>query len=288
MPRRAAAVGGAHEAPMTGRARSFAAHQSLVARCNTPAIVLAFIIGACANDDFGRVKPGLVWDSIHDWIGRDAVRSEGLPVSVYPLTDEERRLRDLAYPLIEPPYDRNRWYSVINEYGIGRVFNSDWTYYNPTYYFTQLTWHWARSPASRYARLNGDIRNDVERIPQFFDTARRVVDTDHKREQSLAYVRGLTPEERLNATARVAENTLVIAWVQRSLACRAESYRFALERLVISVPSKDAIEIERSLTLLHQHIAANQLVAVPRITGLNALIAPCSQAVAVAGRPVTK
>jgi len=262
---------------------------SLFARCSTPAIVLAFIIGACANDDFGRVKPGLVWDSIHDWIGRDAARSEGLPVSGFPLTDDERRLRDLAYPLIEPPYDRNRWYSVINEYGIGRVFNSDWTYYNPTWYFTELTWRWARSPASRYARVNTDIRNDVVRIPIFFDTARRVVDIDQKREQSLAYVRGLTPEERLNATARVAENTLVIAWVQRSLACRAESYRFAMERLIISVPSTDGVEVERSLTLLNQMIAANQLVPVPRITGLNALIAPCGQAAAAAvavARPI--
>ena len=35
------------------------------------------------------------------------------------LTDEERTLRDLAYPLIEPPYDRNKWYSVLGELGIG-------------------------------------------------------------------------------------------------------------------------------------------------------------------------
>ena len=266
--------------------RRVGAGNAAIASLGAALLCTSFGLGGCAGGDFGRVKSNLVTDDIHSWVGTTAALGNDAPISSFPLTDDERTLRDLAYPLIEPPYDRNRWYSVINEYGILRVFNSDWTYYNPTYYFTELTWRWARSPASRYSRLNGDIRNDVERIPQFFDTARRVVDTDQKREQSLAYVRGLTPEERVNATARVAENTLVIAWVQRSLPCRAESYRFALERLIISVPSKDGVEVERSLTLLNQMIAANQLVPVPRITGLNALIAPCGEAAAAVARPI--
>ena len=46
------------------------------------------------------------------------VASIGGTVFEFPLTDEERQLRDLAYPLIEPPYDRQRWYSVLGEYGV--------------------------------------------------------------------------------------------------------------------------------------------------------------------------
>ena len=49
---------------------------------------------------------------------------------------------------------------------------------------------------------------------------------------------------------RVIENTAVIEWVCASLVERALSYRFALERLVISTPSASATEAERSLTLL--------------------------------------
>ncbi len=72
------------------------------------------LLGGCApNGDFGRVRPELVNDDIHDWVGRDAaVASAGRPPHI-PLTDDERLLRDLAYPLIEPPYDRNRFDSVL-------------------------------------------------------------------------------------------------------------------------------------------------------------------------------
>ncbi len=34
-------------------------------------------------------------------------------------------LRDLAYPLIEPPYERQRWYSVLNEYGFRGIFPAE-------------------------------------------------------------------------------------------------------------------------------------------------------------------
>ncbi len=63
------------------------------------ALALPLLLGACAaNGDFGRLKPGLVADDIHGWVGRDAVRAVGVPVSQYPLTDEERQLRDFGYP----------------------------------------------------------------------------------------------------------------------------------------------------------------------------------------------
>ncbi len=47
--------------------------------------------------------------------GPVTTREQGDPVWRHGLTDEERRLRDLAYPLIDPPYDRNKWYSFLGE-----------------------------------------------------------------------------------------------------------------------------------------------------------------------------
>ena len=77
------------------------------------------LLAACANSDFGEVNPVLVTDGIHDWIGRD--RSvKPVPPSKFEYTDDERALRDNAYPLIEPPYDRQQWYSVTGEYGLIR------------------------------------------------------------------------------------------------------------------------------------------------------------------------
>jgi hypothetical protein len=239
-------------------------------RCGRGVLIATatLLLAGCANGDFGRVKPNLVRDYIHDWVGVAAIESIGAPASQFPLTDEERLLRDLAYPLIEPPYDRQRWYSILNEYGLLRSFHGDWCYVAPETYFQHLVFKRARSPASRYATLNDDVRNDIDRIPTFFDTARRVLDTDKKREKSLQYIRGLSEAERANAAARNAENGLIVAWVQRTLAGRADSYRFALERLVVSVPSAQAVEVERSLTLMQQRIAANHVVEPPAIAVL--------------------
>ncbi len=228
-------------------------------------LTLATALGACANGDFGRLKPQFVTDDMHAWVGREAVREAGIPSSKFPLTDEERQLRDLAYPLIEPPFDRSRWYSIINEYGVTRVFLPRWPDFDPTDYSRRLMARPYRSANGRYAQLNGDIRNDVTRTLPFFGVAVRVLDLDRKREKSLAYVSGLTENERHHAMVRIAENTLVIAWVQRSLSERAESYKYALEHLVIATPVPMAVEVERSLTLLRTRIAENRLVATPAI-----------------------
>ena len=110
-------------------------------------------------------------------------------------------LRDLAYPLIEPPYDRNKWYSVIGECGAG---SRPWPYPDRSAYASRLFTTAYRSQTARYNRLIEDIRNDVMRLDPFFSTARYVIDMDRKREKSLAYVTNLTAEERDNTLQRIA------------------------------------------------------------------------------------
>jgi len=203
-------------------------------------------LAGCANGDFDRVKPGLVTDDIHNWVGTTAALGNGAPVSDYPLTDDERLLRDLAYPLIEPPYDRQRWFSILNEYGIDRIFHHDWSRFDEQAYMRALMNTVFRSESGRYARLGDDIRNDRTRVPGFFEVAGRVLDMDRKREKNLAMVSYLTEREQFNAVARNGENALVISWVQWSLVARAVSYRVALERLSISAPMPAATDLDRA------------------------------------------
>jgi hypothetical protein len=167
------------------------------------------------------------------------------------LTDEERMLRDLAYPLIEPPYDRQTWYSALGEFGVGA---RPWPYPDRAAYASRLFTTAYRSQTARYNRLIEDIRNDVIRLDPFFGTARYVIEMDRKRVKALAYVTELTNEERDNTLQRVAENRNIVRWVQGSLSERAISYKIALERMVIAAPSPVAVEAERSLTLLQQRI----------------------------------
>jgi hypothetical protein len=219
------------------------------------------LLSACAEGDFGRIRSSLVTDDMHAWIGTEAVGSIGVPASRFGLTEEERELRDLAYPLIEAPFDRHRWYSILGEYGVARVFRRDWWQFDPTAYSTQLMARHYRSGIARYAQLIEDIRNDIVRIAPFFRTAARVVDLDQKRQQSMTYIPNLSAEEHANAANRVSENQLVIAWVHHSLNGRTAAYRHALERLVIAYPSPMAIDAERALNQLRAQIGENQLVA---------------------------
>jgi hypothetical protein len=215
-------------------------------------IGVTFLAG-CANSDFGEINPVLVTDGIHDWIGRDSSRRNRVPPSRFEYTDDERALRDLAYPLIEPPYDRQQWYSVAGEYGLYRATSAD-----HRKYFERLETTWHRSPSSRYSQFIDDVRNDITRMSQFFETAGRVIDIDQKRQKSLAFVSDLNKKEHLDAVRRMRENAHVVAIVQQSLADRVASYQFALERLVIITPSQQAIEAERSITLLQNQIARYQ------------------------------
>jgi len=198
-------------------------------------------------------------------VGTTAALGNGVQISSYPLTDDERTLRDLAYPLIEPPYDRQRWYSFLNEYGIGRVFRRDWSRFDDHAYARVLMSTPFRAQEARYAQLNDDIQNDRTRVPRFFSVAARVLEMDRKREASLAAIGQASEWEQRNAIARVAENSLVVSWVQWSLLARSVAYRYALERLVLAGPTPLAAQVDRSLIALHDTIAGYRLLPGPDV-----------------------
>ena len=56
------------------------------------------LLGGCgtANGDFGEVRPTLVSDDIHDWLGAAMPAPQSTLPSTFELTDDERQLRDLA------------------------------------------------------------------------------------------------------------------------------------------------------------------------------------------------
>ena len=232
-------------------------------------VVLAGSLAGCSSTgDFGRLQPALANDDIHAWVGQEAAAHAGGPVSVNNLTDEERTLRDLAFPLIEPPYDRQRWNAVVYEYGQKQSFRRELWAVDTAAYYAHLMGEFHRSSTARYNLLIDDMRNDIVRIEPFFQTARRIVDIDQRREKSMQYVTDLAPAERTSALARIGENSLTIAWVHHSLTQRCASYRYALEHLTVAEPLPVAAEAERILNELQQQIAGNQLVAVPHLAAL--------------------
>ena len=226
--------------------------RAFIGRRHVLAIAAILSLAGCGtpNGDFGEVQPYLVSDGIHDWVGPYA--SGGRTSSNFELTDDERALRDLGYPLIEAPYDRQQWYSVAGEYGVYRPKRSP--AFDRAAYANRLQSSYDRSPSARYSQLSDDIRNDITRVPQFFETATRVIDIDQKRRKSLALISALSSAERKNAELRMRENAAIVAFVREKLMQRVSSYRFALERLVLTVPSAQAAEVERAINQLQAQI----------------------------------
>jgi hypothetical protein len=222
-------------------------------RCE--AAVLAFLFAGCVGD-FGRPRPSIFGDQRATAMGYEAAAAMGEPASVFPLTEDEILMRDLAFNLIAPPYDRVVWTRTLSEFFRSGVI----PVYGPadlrTGYGAELFGWRYPSATARYARLTDDIRNDIVRIDPFASAAARVFDLDRKRDKSLAYVSTRVPGEVVNAKRRIAENALIVDWVRWCLTERAAGYRFALERLVIGLPSPAAVEAERQLTALDQRIAA--------------------------------
>lgn len=224
-----------------------------------------FPLAGCVNGDFGKVNPSLVQDDIHDWISRDAIAGWPTIPSSFELTDDECQLRDLAYPLIEWPYNRQKDYGVLGEYGV--IGADHRARYDQTGYATHLISSRYRSQSARHAQLTDDIRNDSTRIGSFCDNAGCVLNIDDKRRQSLAYGSALSEHERSDALRRIRENELIVGWVHASLRRRVSAYQFALGRLVIMTPSPQAVDAERALNELRAKMARYQRVGPPpRVT----------------------
>jgi hypothetical protein len=216
---------------------------------------LALALGGCASGDFGRTRADMRSDDMHRWVGEEATGSVGLTPSQFQLTDDERTLRDYAYPLIEPPHTRPEWKGVFGDY---TPLPAPWrreTRFDRTAYGRLLIDEPHRSHSSRYAQLMEDVRDDLTRIEPFFQIANRVLDMDSRRNQARSIVSDLSPRENDDAKARMAENAMVVKWVQHCLKQRAASYRWALERLVIQAPDPMVADSDRLIALLEAEAA---------------------------------
>ena len=235
-------------------------------RCSSSALVLlcsCVMLGGCSGGDFGRARDDMRNDDMHRWIGVEATGSVGLRPSQFQLSDGERQLRDLAYPLIEPPHSRPAWRTVFGDF---QPIASPWRQapaFDRTAYGRALIDEPHRSHASRYAQLIDDVRDDVTRFELFFASAVRVIDLDRKRDATLAHMSELSPRERADAVARMQENSLIVQWVQQCLERRVSSYRWALERLVLQAPDTMAADADRLIGELAAQTANPPVAARP-------------------------
>src|SRR4030088_49535 len=226
-------------------------------------LLVSATLGGCSGGDFGRTRQDFRNDDMHRWLGGEATGSVGLRASQFQLTDNERLLRDLAYPLIEPPHSRPAWKSVFGDYKpLPSPWGKEFGFARPAYART-LTDEPHRSHSSRYAQLMEDVRDDITRFEPFFAAAVRVIDLDKKRDAGLAHVSELSPRERADAVARMQENSLIVQWVQQCLERRISSSRGARERLVTQARDNRAADADRLIGELAAQTANPPVAAQP-------------------------
>jgi len=207
-------------------------------------------LGPAAAGDFGRPDPSFLDGLIPKQFWKGPVTG----YSSYPLTDAENELRDRAYTLIRPSEPRVEFDVAIARYRFAQVFPPTAANFDHTAYGRNVLWMPGRSEASQYNQLIDDMTGDRALIEPFVALACMIADLDGKRARSLDYVQDLSESQRENALGRVTENRMVVAWVQRALHQRVDSYRYALEHFVIAVPSPLAIEAERMLHRLERTV----------------------------------
>jgi hypothetical protein len=226
-------------------------------------LLVATTLGACSGGDFGRARADMRNDDMHRWMGAEATSSVALQPSQFQLTDGERQLRDLAYPLIEPPHSRPAWKTVFGDY---QPIAAPWRQGPPfdrTAYGRALIDEPHRSHASRYSQLIDDVRDDITRFELFYGGAIPVLELDRKRNATLVHISELSPRERTDSAARMQENSLIVQWVQQCLERRVSSYRWALERLVLQAPDTMAAEADRLINELAAQTATPPVTARP-------------------------
>ncbi|KQP13040.1 MULTISPECIES: hypothetical protein [Methylobacterium] len=205
------------------------------------------LMGGCAQKgDFGRPAPS-AWNSLVATTGTLAAQYRNEPASDFSLTDDERTLRDRAWRFLMPAAESETFTDALANLTRTRVLPPSWREDDVTSYHAALVAEPFRSPVSRYRRLADDITADARLIPLFVATAARVANADTLRLRSLPFVKSLDDESIRQAAMRVAENRCLVAWVRLETGVRAERYRYALQHLLVEVPSVEAVSVERSL-----------------------------------------
>jgi hypothetical protein len=220
-----------------------------IAACAVVLCALAF--GAAGAGDLGRADPNF-WDGLLPkqlYLGPVAPLSfppADMPHSLYPLTDDEASLREQSFSILQPPQHREVWKTLMASWVQATAFPLDILRADPYAYANVLIGMPFASEAGRYSRLIDDASSDYLLLGPFMTTACRVADMDVRRAHSLAHVQGFTEYEINSALARNVENRTLIEGVELTLNDRAWSYKYAVERLVIAVPSPLAVQAERA------------------------------------------
>jgi hypothetical protein len=213
-------------------------------------LLSAILAGCAAEGDFGRRQSSVVADEILPAATRPLARQGSEPVSNFLLTDDERDLTDRSYHFLTPARPRAVYDQMLAGLKVTRSAPTEYLGEKPDVYFSALMTEPWRSSIPPYRRLIADMAADDALLDPLYAVADRVVRADRLRERGLPYITDLRADERDHVFARIAGNRALLRWLDDALAHRVLSYRYALQRLFIEIPEREAVRAERLLASL--------------------------------------
>jgi hypothetical protein len=237
-------------------------------------LVLSALAACAPRGDFGRPAPSVIGDSILPFAGRATAEAYGMPASWFVLTDDERELRARAYRFLMPAHEWQVIERVLADLARHRIIPASLSAQTRRGYWDALRFSHETSPAPLFRRIAQDAEQDRLLIAPLRTIAERVLEADRARLQFLLYVRDLEERQAEEAALRVAENRCLIAWIRAEARERAARYRFALERLAVEAPQREAIDPERALAALEPEIATLDALPVGSLEACADGIAP--------------
>ena len=225
------------------------------------AFALVVLSGCAETGDFGRPKNSTWNNTILPTAGNLIARARNEAVSSFEFTDDEQELRNRAWRFIMPAHERSYFDKIVAQLAYNRILPPQYVETDPQTYRHALHRGAYRSQVPRYQRLMEDVQADSLLIRDFKRIAHRVQRGDDIRCEMIVKLSQLQPDDERNARDRIAENNALIAWVHYQIPERLKSYRFTLERLVIETPSREAIQVERTINAFAQELESAGLLS---------------------------
>ncbi|WP_332684336.1 hypothetical protein [Bosea sp. (in: a-proteobacteria)] len=223
-------------------------------RAALPAILSSLLLAGCTTGDLGRPRPNFFSDQLVPGMGDWAARFRGEASSWFHLTDDEQQLRARAWQFVMPTHERSSFERQLSSLAHARLLPAQAQAGSVSDYHRALVSGAFASQVSRYNRLAEDAGADRALLGPFRANAIRVVNADRARLRTLGASALVSAEAHDPAQERVIENEGLILWVCERLGFRLASYRYALDNLVVEMPSREAVRAERAIMALEAEV----------------------------------
>jgi hypothetical protein len=204
--------------------------------------------GAHELGDFGRVKPGVLNDTIIPETDRVMRRLGNQPVSNFNITDEEREMHDRVYRFLIARHARDWAFDYEQVIFVAGVFSSRPDKFD--LYYRWLSNERYASSRVRYNTIADDIGADLLTLPATFKAICAVIEIDRQRAVAATELTDVEAPMLKQVRLRKAENDLYVGRFVAALGYRYGSYSYALDHFLVETPHGEAVNVDERLSRL--------------------------------------